>query len=151
MIALDARRKELETALSSGPAPDPVRFHAAMAKTYRARVGQLIRGLSDAQGQEEAREALRALVEKIVLVPVKTEDGGRRLAIDLHGALASLLRLATGQPVHGVTLTQKAPREAGRDGQSSVAPDGANLQAVDVAGGLVLVAGAGFEPAAFRL
>jgi site-specific DNA recombinase len=126
-----------------------------MAKAYRARVGQLIRGLSDAHGQEEAREALRALVEKIVLVPVETEDGGTRLAIDLHGALASLLRLATGQPVHALrtpaTGTQKAPREAGRDGQSSVAPSGADLQAVDLTDELVLVAGAGFEPAAFRL
>lgn len=46
-----------------------------MAKTYRARVGQLIRGLSDAQGQEQAKEALRALVEKIVMVPVETEEG----------------------------------------------------------------------------
>jgi len=44
-----------------------------MAKANRARDGQLIRGLSDAHGQEEAREALRALVEKIVLVPVETE------------------------------------------------------------------------------
>jgi site-specific DNA recombinase len=76
-------------------APDLVRFHPAKAKTYRARVGQLIRGRSDARRQEEAKEALRALVEEIVLVPVETEDGGTRLAIDLHGALASLLRLAT--------------------------------------------------------
>lgn len=75
MIALDARRKELESVPSSAPAPDPVRFHPALAKTYRACVGQLIRGLSDAQRQEQAKEALRALVEKIVLVPVETEEG----------------------------------------------------------------------------
>ncbi|KRW93060.1 recombinase family protein [Paracoccus sp. MKU1] len=97
MIALDARRKDLERQLSASPAPDPVRFHPSMAKTYRTRVGQLIRGLSEAEGHEETKEALRALVEKIVLVPVETEEGGTRQAIDLHGALASLLRLATGQ------------------------------------------------------
>ncbi|MEF9602482.1 recombinase family protein [Paracoccus sp. PXZ] len=97
MIALDARRKDLERQLSASPAPDPVRFHPSMAKIYRDRVGQLIRGLSEAEGQEEAKEALRALVENIVLVPVETEEDGTRQAIDLHGALASLLHLATGQ------------------------------------------------------
>lgn len=70
MIALDRRRKELARVLAAAPAPDPVRFHPSMAKTYRTRVGQLIRGLSDVEGAEEAKEALRALVEKIVLVPV---------------------------------------------------------------------------------
>ncbi len=138
MIKLDARRRELEGVLSSAPAPDPVRFHPTMAKTYRKRVSQLIRGLSDAQGQEEVKEALRALVEKIVLMPVETEDGGKRLAIDLYGSLASLLRLATGQTAHTMTRTQKSPREAGLEGFVLVSE-------------LVLVAGAGFEPAAFRL
>ncbi len=49
---------------------------------------------------EEAKEALRALVERIVLTPDADGDG---LTIDLHGALASLLRLATGQPLHRIT------------------------------------------------
>lgn len=50
---------------------------------------------------EEAKEALRGLIEKIVLVPVVAEDGSTVLAIDLHGALANLLRLAAGMPVAG--------------------------------------------------
>lgn len=100
MIELDGRRKALERVLASAPAPDPLRFHPSMAKTYRTRVGQLIRGLSEPDGAEEAKEALRALVEKIVLVPVQAEDGALTLAIDLHGALASLLCLATGRPMH---------------------------------------------------
>lgn len=77
--------------------------HGEDLPTYRYRVGQLIRGLSEPEGAEEAKEALRALValvEKIVLVPEADEDNGTRLAIDLHGALASLLCLATGRPVH---------------------------------------------------
>lgn len=65
-----------------------------MAKIYRDRVGQLIRCLADGDGQEEAKEALRALVEKIVLTP---KLDGTGLSIDLHGALAGLLRLAPGQ------------------------------------------------------
>ncbi|WJS85314.1 recombinase family protein [Paracoccus sp. TOH] len=147
MIELDARRKELERQLSTAPAADPLRFHPSMAKTYRTRVGQLIHGLSDAEGQEEAKEALRALVEKIVLVPVETEEGGTRLAIDLHGALASLLRLATGQPVHEVigaaAQMQKAPREAGLANSINAQSAAADSQAIDIIGETVLVAGAG--------
>ena len=124
MIALDARRKDLERQLSASPAPDPVRLHPGMAKTYRERVGRLIRGLADAEGMEEAKEALRALVDRIVLMPVpagETEDGKPHLAIDLHGALASLLRLATGLPVHEIAgaglQTQNTLRGAGRGSQ----------------------------------
>ncbi|MDN3713506.1 recombinase family protein [Paracoccus cavernae] len=96
MIELDGRRQELERQLLSSASPDPVRFHPSMAKTYRTRVGQLICGLSDAEGQEEAKEAIRGLIEKIVLTP---KPDGKDLAIDLHGALAGLLRLANGQPM----------------------------------------------------
>lgn len=49
MIELDARRKDLERQLSAAPAPDPIRIHPSMAKTYRARISQLIAGLSDAE------------------------------------------------------------------------------------------------------
>ena len=143
MNALDTRRKDLERLLSASPTPDPVRFHPGMAKTYRERVGQLIRGLSDGEGMEEAREALRALVEKIVLVPVPAEDaedGRLHLAIDLHGALAALLRLATGLPARGGQSAMNGKKSAGADCQVTDTPEE-----------LVLVAGAGFEPAAFRL
>ncbi len=71
--------------------------------------------------------------------------------IDLHGALAGLLRLASGLPVAAGSKMQKAPRVAGLGGSSSVGPGGADLQVFDIVMVLVLVAGAGFEPAAFRL
>ena len=140
MIDLDGRRKELERVLASAPAPDPVRFHPSMARTYRTRVGQLIRGLSDADGQEEAKEALRSLVDKIVLVPERDKDGGTRLAIDLHGALAVLLYLATGRPLGKTPVSGHAE-----------APAGAGDGGYDIVEETMLVAGAGFEPAAFRL
>ena len=140
MIELDGRRKDVEGMLSAAPAPDPVRFHPRMARTYRTRVGQLIRGLADPDGGEEAKEALRALVEKIVLAPEADEDGGTTLAIDLQGALAGLLCPATGRPMHRVAA-----------GGHADAASGAHHEAVNVIDELVLVAGAGFEPAAFRL
>jgi site-specific DNA recombinase len=158
MIELDARRKELERQLSASPAPDPIRIHPGMAKTYRTRIGQLIAGLSEAERMDEAKEALRALIERLELVPLpaaESETGKAGLAIHLHGALASLLRLACGLPVHEVSNAaaqmQKAPQGAGRLGSNSSHSAEADLQSVDIIEELVLVAGAGFEPAAFRL
>ena len=76
MIELDARRKDLERQLSASPAPDPIRIHPGMAKTYRARIGQLIAGLSEAERMDEAKEALRALIDKVELVPISAEEVG---------------------------------------------------------------------------
>ncbi|WP_418024812.1 recombinase family protein [Paracoccus sp. TD-10] len=159
MIELDARRKDLERQLSASPAPDPIRIHPGMAKTYRARIGALIAGLSEAERMDEAKEALRALIDKVELVPVPAEDSGDGkpgLAIHLHGALASLLRLACGLPVHEIVgaaagQTQKAPREAGRAGVINGQSANADIQHIDIIGETVLVAGVGFEPTTFRL
>ena len=156
MLGLDARRKELEARLSATDRPDPLRFHPGMAQTYRARVAALIRGLGEAEEMELAKEAIRGLIDAIVLTP--PEDGGPGLSLDLHGALAGLLRLASGLPVGAGGAAgagiQKAPRGAGLGGSSSVGSGGADWQAFDTAGELVLVAGAGnrrWLPAPFCL
>jgi site-specific DNA recombinase len=133
MIALDARRKELEAQLAQVDAsPAPVRLHPKMSETYRERVAALIRGLAESEGMEEAREAIRGLIEKIVLTP---RADGTGLTVDLHGALASLLLLAMGAPVHRVVRMA-----AGAKNDKSSA--GAELEAIDNFGKLVLVAGA---------
>ena len=80
---------------------------------------------------EEAKEALRSLVERIVLTPAAEGTG---LGLTLEGDLAGLLRLAAG--AEGAD-TKKAP---------DVLPE-----AFDITEEIVLVAGAGFEPATFRL
>ncbi|TGD45347.1 hypothetical protein EEB11_02000 [Pseudotabrizicola sediminis] len=132
MISLDTRRQEIEAQLSAADAtPAPVRFHPKMSETYRHRVAALIRGLGEGDATEEAREALRGLIEKIVLTPAP--DGGG-LAIDLHGALASLLRLATGASA----LMAAIPGPNAGMRKSSA---GAELQGVDTIEELVLVAG----------
>ncbi|MBC7737874.1 MAG: recombinase family protein [Candidatus Saccharibacteria bacterium] len=137
MIELDGRRQTLETQLSSSTAVEPMRFHPTMGEEYRNKVAQLIKSLADDVEMEASKETLRALVEKIVLTP---DQAGTGLLIDLHGALAGLLRLATGMSVYTPGPDTKAKNR--RDEKS---------QAIDIIGELVLVAGAGFEPAAFRL
>jgi DNA invertase Pin-like site-specific DNA recombinase len=142
MNALDARRKELEAQIAQADAsPAPVRLHPTLSQTYRERVAVLIRGLAEVEGMEEAREAIRGLIEKIVLTP---RADGTGLTVDLHGALASLLLLATGAPVHRVARMAAG----GRNDKSSA---GAELQGVDMIEESVLVAGTGFEPVTFRL
>ncbi|MEZ0469003.1 recombinase family protein, partial [Phaeobacter sp. SYSU ZJ3003] len=142
MITLDTRRKELEAQLAQVDAsPAPVRLHPKVSETYRERVAALIRGLAEIDGMEEAREAIRGLIEKIVLTP---RGDGPGLTVDLHGALASLLLLATGAPTHQVARMASG-------GQNAKNPAEADLQGVDRIDKLVLVAGAGFEPATFRL
>ena len=128
MQALSERRKALEAQLAQAPAPDPIHIHPKMATTYQTRVRSLISGLNKVEEMQEAQEALRGLVDQIVLKP-SPETG--KLDILLEGALSGLLTLALG-------VKRK-------DGLS------VKTQAVDNIEELVLVAGVGFEPTTFRL
>ena len=137
MIALDTRRQELEAELSASPAPEPVRFHPGMAEVYRQKVYALVEGLTDPERNLEVSQAIRALVDRIVLTP-ELRPGRKRatLTVDLEGALAAILHLANGSSAKTSANAQK-PASLGEAGvQESMAK---------------LVAGAGFEPAAFRL
>ncbi len=93
-----------------------------MARIYRAKVTELAKGLQQSVSRTEATEALRGLVEAIVLTPAAN---GRELGIELRGNLAAML---------GATVQRKRPSES----------DDLSLQ-------VTLVAGAGFEPATFGL
>lgn len=57
---------------------------------YRKRVSGLIRSLGSAEGMDEAKKALRTLVERIVLTPAAEGTG---LDLTLEGDLAGLLQL----------------------------------------------------------
>src|SRR5690554_6952741 len=69
MLALDARRIDLEGKLAREAAPSPVRIHPKMAETYREKVTTLIAELQHPDGMLEAKEALRGLIDRIVLHP----------------------------------------------------------------------------------
>jgi site-specific DNA recombinase len=93
LAQLEARQKELEAELARSSAPDPIRLHPSMAATYRTRVADLVRSLEDPDRAEEAREALRALIDKVVLTPVPGPGKRPVPRVDLHGALAEILAL----------------------------------------------------------
>jgi hypothetical protein len=91
-----ARREQLEAQLAAEE-PPPL-LHPEMARTYRTKVTELAKALQEPDTRSEATEALRGLVDAIVLTP---DAIGETLQIDLRGNLAAML----GATVH----TKRSP------------------------------------------
>ena len=112
---------------------------------------------------DEAKEALRADRESRAGAGFRGGSRGRQnaaagkldntgkpwLSIHLHGALASLLRLACGLPAYEVVDSaaqmQKTPRGAGCKAAINRQSADTEFQSIDLVGELVLVAGAHFQ------
>jgi site-specific DNA recombinase len=116
-----ARLEQLEAQLAATEEPPPL-LHPEMARIYRTKVRELAKALQEPESRSEATEALRGLVDAIVLTP---NPSGDALQIELKGNLAAML---------GATVQSKRSPET----------DDLSLQ-------VSLVAGAGFEPATFGL
>jgi hypothetical protein len=97
------------------------RLHPNLSLIYKNKVANLIDALNNDDTITEANEAIRQLIETIRLVPFNG-----RLKIELFGELAALLNL-------GMARKNEHPLD--------------NSKRVQV----TVVAGAGFEPATFRL
>ena len=117
----EGRKLALEGELAVAEAPAP-RLMPNLAELYRAKVESLQDAL-EADDADAARARIRSLVEEIRLVPAPT-DPNAPLTIEVRGQLAAMLALGSGE-----------------DDKASEA----------FASQLKMVAGAGFEPAAFRL
>jgi hypothetical protein len=153
MVQLEAHKEELQRALAEAEQPLPL-LHPEMASFYREQVTglHLVLGDGDDKDRAEAAERLRSLVSKIVLTP---EDG--TLAIDVHGDLAGILAIAHATPPSarsdGAPSERKPP--LGTRGRlplpESIGRPGGAAYLTDLAQQVKLVAGAGFEPATFRL
>ena len=128
MPELERRKAELVALLAQAPVDIPD-IHPNAAEIYRKKVERLSEALNKPDDRAEAGEAIRALIEKITLKP-----GPNRGEIDatLHGDLGTILAWIEAQAL-GKSPKTNTP--------------GAGLSGVSVS----VVAGAGFEPAAFRL
>jgi len=82
-----ARREQLEAKLGATEEPPPL-LHPEMARIYRTKVTELAKALQEPDNRSEATEALRGLVEAIVLTP---DHAGETLQIELRGNLAAML------------------------------------------------------------
>ena len=132
LIALEAQQTELRSRLERATQPPPL-LHPNMADLYREKVTQLARALEHEESRTGAAEALRGLIDAIVLTPQETE-----LKIELQGNLAAMLKAAHAQRT-GASLAPHGRWENERS------PDDDDLVQI------MLVAGAGFEPATFGL
>ncbi len=88
IIAMAARREELKQMLRLADEPPPL-LHPNLATLYREKVTALATALQRPESRPEAAEALRGLVDAIVLVP-----DGKSLRIELKGNLAAMLSAA---------------------------------------------------------
>ena len=122
---LEARKAELTArrAQAANPAPT-VRLHPNAAEVYRAKVARLEESLNAPEIRMEAAEALRSLISRIVLTPDASAPDG--VAAELHGDLATILRLAADRPGgdrglrRAVGAKTNPPEQAFSGGQLSV-------------------------------
>jgi len=91
LTALEAEQTELRARKERSAQPPPL-LHPNMADVYREKVTQLARGLEYEESRTATAEALRGLIDAIVLTPQEGE-----LKIELQGNLAAMLRAAHAQ------------------------------------------------------
>ncbi len=150
----------------------PVYVHPNMGKRYAEAVDDLLGSLNSPDHRHKSSEIIRSLVDKIVLTPnaEKTE-----LVVDLYGDLAGILQVSEAafgaQAMRDADKLEKRERKEieqikslmdspGTVSEPGFAPSKGKMVAgacnrLDLPSGKTckgkLVAGAGFEPATFRL
>jgi site-specific DNA recombinase len=136
LAELEEREEELVQTLAANVAPSPVRLPANYERIYLSAIADLDRHLSSDQAPA-ARNAIRKLVDKVVVLP-SNGRGGKERGLELHGDLFSMLDFAAAAAGSGGNAIEgqhdKSPRRVSDGGI-----------------GTSVVAGTGFEPVTFRL
>jgi hypothetical protein len=89
-----AERDRCAAELAEVEAEKVVALHPELAENYRRRVASLLDALHR-DDAHDAREAVRALIDRIVVTP-RTDGIGTE--IEVHGLLASIVDLSSGNP-----------------------------------------------------
>jgi site-specific DNA recombinase len=144
---LSARKDELTAALDTIEAA-PVLIHPNMASRYHQEVQRLIVSFNEPESREVSAEVIRNLIEKVELTPNAERTA---LVVDLYGHLAGILQMSEiharrgkAAPCARLSNVEEAEVEQARAVAGLSGSIGYDCKAV-------LVAGAGFEPATFRL
>jgi HAMP domain-containing protein len=87
LLSLEARKAELQSRLEAPEMPELM--HPRMSDVYREKVGSLCSALENEESRTGAVDAIRALIETILLEP-----DGDQLKITLKGDLAGMLSAA---------------------------------------------------------
>jgi DNA invertase Pin-like site-specific DNA recombinase len=109
MSALEQEKAELTVRLAEAPA-DTLDVHPNVAELYRARVSALAQALEDPATHLEAANAIRALIEEIVLTP---GAGRGEIKAVLRGELVAILDFAA---------SRKRPRDPAPDIRDGASP-----------------------------
>lgn len=141
-IRIEKRKAELEDLLERTEEAPPL-FHPNMSLRYHQEVQRLIAALNTEGHKAEAAELIRSLIDKIVLTHDKAADA---LVVDLHGDLAGILTMASNKALEEVVTHIEntlgmMPKELCNADKTLITHDKQDM----------LVAGAEFEPATFRL
>ena len=96
---LEAEQDELKHGLVTDPKPVAPLLHPNLSEIYRRKVAELHRLLDDPATRDKAMEAIRALIDRVILTP---ENG--ELRIDLQGELAAILNLCIGSKKPAVEI-----------------------------------------------
>jgi len=92
---LEAKQTQLKAEITATETPEPVpALHPNIAAIYRAKVEMLEEGLRSPATYAIAAEALRSLVESIVITPGAARG---EVFVTLRGDLAAFIRLADGE------------------------------------------------------
>ncbi|UWQ47689.1 recombinase family protein [Leisingera aquaemixtae] len=123
MAELEGEKARLEAVIADNPEPPALRLHPSLSARYRELIDDLAGSLNAPEVRREATASLRALISEVRMVPDADAPGGHQL--ELVGELAGLMALGSAE--------SKKPPLFARAWSETV------------------VAGAGFEPATFRL
>jgi site-specific DNA recombinase len=89
------RRTKLLADRSDIEQPSVITLHPNFAEDYRRRWGNIQQALTRESTRANVHPAIRGLIDRIIITPDETQPNG--LAIEIHGKLADMLALATGQ------------------------------------------------------
>ncbi len=118
---LEERNKTIKEELAQVPDDPPLLLHPNMAELYRRKISELTLLLLDPECRDKTFETIRSMIDEVRVIP-----DANGLSIELRGELAGILNLCR---------EGRKPDQNGR----------AHAEQIK------MVAGAGFEPATFRL
>jgi site-specific DNA recombinase len=130
---LAKRREELQAIIAVSPDPIVVQMHPGAAEGYR-RLAENLHLAVEGDDGEDLRRELRQLIDHVDFIPL---EGMGKFDLQVHGSLATLLRLGDAQ-------TAQSPAASGSGALGSVGLTSGKCE-------VLVGAGVGFEPTTFRL
>ncbi len=111
---LEQRQDGLRAEIAAAGTPEPLpALHPNLAEVYRQKVERLEQALHDPAVSAAAVEALRSLVDAIVVYP---GEGRGEVSLELRGDLAAFLHLADDGPAAAILPPAGAKTSASRAG-----------------------------------